>query len=300
MPKKNKSLHSQPNEEILPVSFTQHQREAMIHGTRLKAAIRRKIAAAGDGTQVITFTKRELDHMEEEIASSAIYAPSPDKKHLAAAQKKVANTLAECQSAPGQGTTRRRRPAARPDLLFQFKIALIGIKPAIWRRIQVQDCKLAELHNHIQAVFGWWNYHLHVFEIDGMRYGPPPEDGFDDGLEMEDDSRVRLSQMLPKSGQRTRWIYEYDFGDGWRHEVLFEGYPPLDPKAKYPICLEGERACPPEDCGGPYGFAEYLAAMANPRHKQHKDMLGWRGPFDPLDFDPKQATRAMRNGPSEM
>jgi hypothetical protein len=285
-----------PNEELLPISLTQQQREAMIHGTRLKAAIRRKIAEAGDGTQVITFTKKELDHLEKEIGTAAVYAPSPYKKHLVAAQKKVAEMVQECQPVSAQGSTRRRRPPAKSDLLFQFRITLLDIKPAIWRRIQVQDGTLADLHNHIQAAFGWWNYHLHMFEMDGLQYGPPPEDDFDDGLEMEDDTTVILSQLLPKSGKRTRWMYEYDFGDGWRHEILFEGYPPLDPKAKYPLYLEGERACPPEDCGGPFGFSEYVEAMANPRSKRHKELMQWRGPFDPLAFDPKKATRKMRNG----
>jgi hypothetical protein len=294
MPAKKNNSSSQPSEELLPITLTQNQRKAMIHGTRLKAAIRQKIAEAGDGTQVITFTKKELDHMEKEIGTAAVFAPSPYKKRLVAAQKKVAEMLEECQPSPGVQRSTRRRPVAKPDLLFQFKITLIDIKPAIWRRIQVQDCTLADLHSHIQAAFGWWNYHLHLFEIDGLRYGPPPEDDFDDGLEMEDDTRVMLSTLLPKSGKRTRWMYEYDFGDGWRHEILFEGYPPLDPKAKYPLCLEGERACPPEDCGGHPGFAEYLAAIADPKDEQHKEMLAWRGPFDPLAFDPKKATREMR------
>jgi hypothetical protein len=103
-----------------------------------------------------------------------------------------------------------------------------------------------------------------------------------------------LSKLIPKSGRRSRWIYEYDFGNGWQHEVLFEGFPPADPKAKYPLCLEGERACPPEDCGGPWGYAEYLAAITNPKHEQHEDMLKWRGAFDPEDFDSKKATKAMK------
>ena len=111
---------------------------------------------------------------------------------------------------------------------------------------------------------------------------------------MVDDSGVLLRQLIPKSGRRSQWIYEYDFGDGWRHEVLFEGFPPSNPKTKYPLCLEGERACPPEDCGGPGGYAEYLAAIADPRDEQHEEMLQWRGPFDPEAFDAKKVTKEMR------
>lgn len=127
-----------------------------------------------------------------------------------------------------------------------------------------------------------------------MRYGPLPEDDFDYGLEMEDESSVRLVDLVPKSGKRTRWVYEYDFGDGWRHEILFEGFPPKQKGQNYPVCLEGERACPPEDVGGPWGYAEYLDAMADPNHERHEEFVDWRGPFDPEAFDPKKATKEMR------
>ncbi len=103
-----------------------------------------------------------------------------------------------------------------------------------------------------------------------------------------------MSKLLPKSGKRTRWIYEYDFGDGWRHEVLFEGNPPPEKGKKYPVCLDGERACPPEDVGGPWGYAEFLEAMADPKHERHDEFIEWRGPCDPEAFDVKKTTREMR------
>jgi hypothetical protein len=186
----------------------------------------------------------------------------------------------------------KAKAKAASGVLFQFKITLLDIKPAIWRRIQIRDCTLGDLHEHIQTAMGWWNYHLHQFNIDGEQYGPPSPDDF--GMEMIDEDGVQLSGLLPKSGKKTRWNYEYDFGDGWRHEVVFEGYPPADPKAKYPLCVEGERACPPEDCGGPWGYADYLAAIADPNHEQHDEMMEWRGPFDPSVFDAKKATKEMR------
>jgi len=113
-------------------------------------------------------------------------------------------------------------------------------------------------------------------------------------MDFEDETDVLLSKLLPKSAKRCRWIYEYDFGDGWRHEVLFEGFPPIEPKMKYPLCLEGERACPPEDCGGTPGYCDYLDAIADPEHEQHNEMLEWRGTFDPEAFDAKKATKEMR------
>ena len=186
-----------------------------------------------------------------------------------------------------------RRPT-KSDLLFQFKITLLHLTPAIWRRIQVFDCTLAYLHEYIQSAFGWEDYHLHMFEIGGVEYSRPAPDGDDFDMEFEDESQVVLSALLPKGSRKKRWLYEYDFGDDWRHEVLFEGFQPRDPKAKYPLCLEGARACPPEDCGGPWGYADLLKAVQNPANERHEELLEWVGDqFDPEKFDPKKATREM-------
>jgi len=114
-------------------------------------------------------------------------------------------------SADAPDLTRKRFKA---DLLFQFKVTLLDIRPAIWRRIQVPDCTPGDLHEYIQAAFGWWNYHMHQFEIDGERYGAPAPDDMDFGLELRDETDVLLSTLVPKSGQRRHWMYEYDLGDG--------------------------------------------------------------------------------------
>ena len=203
-------------------------------------------------------------------------------------------TLAKGTSSRKPDLPTKARKAMPTGTLYQFKITLLDITPAIWRRIQVPDCTLADLHEYIQAAFGWENYHLHQFDIDGERYSQPAPDGDDFGMEFKDETDVLLSKLIPKSGRPSRWIYEYDFGDDWRHEVQFEGFPPADPKAKYPLCLEGERACPPEDCGGSWGYADYLAALADPKHEQHDELLEWRGPFDAEAFDVKKATKEMR------
>ena len=284
--------------EKYPIKITALQREALLSHTRLKAAIKRRLKEAEEGTQVMQFTHKELDHIGEELGQAVVYARSPIKKRIAAVQKKVDDILNDLQlEAFGmKRPIKRRRPATKSDLLFQFKITLRDIKATIWRRFQVKDCTLNKLHEHIQTAMGWTNSHLHQFEIEGERYGPSSPDDLDFGTEMIDETGVLLSLLLPKSGKRTRWSYEYDFGDGWRHEIIFEGYRPIDKKVKYPLCLEGERACPPEDVGGPYGYQEYLEAMADPDHEQHEDFMEWSGPFDSEAFDAAKATKEMQRG----
>ncbi len=189
-------------------------------------------------------------------------------------------------------------PADSPrGRVYQFKISLKGIRPAIWRRIHVRDCTLNELHEHIQTAMGWTNSHLHQFEIDGQRYGDPEllDDGFMD-FECVDSTVTRISDVAPSDGRRFRFLYEYDFGDGWEHEVLFEAFAPVAPSQQYPVCVKGKRACPPEDVGGVWGYAEFLHAVANPRHERHDELLDWSGPFDPAAFDAAEATRAMQEG----
>ena len=281
--------------ETYRLKLTQQQRTSMIHATRIKNKIKERLQQAGEGTQVVGVTLKELDHLNDELGQAALYAPGPDKKRLVAVLHRVADLLAEEHAGLlGEEKPKVRKTAPKTgELIYQFKITLLDIKPAIWRRIQVPDCTLADLHEYIQAAFGWWNYHMHQFDIDGERYGPLAPDDMDFGLEMRDETEVLLSKLIPKSGRKPRWIYEYDFGDGWRHEVLFEGFPPSDFKAKYPQCIEGARACPPEDCGGPWGYADYLAAIADPRHERHEELLEWRGPFDPDAFDAKKATKEM-------
>jgi hypothetical protein len=184
------------------------------------------------------------------------------------------------------------------DKVYQFKITLLGSQPTIWRRIQVQNCTLDKLHEHIQTAMGWTNSHLHQFHIKGELYGDPEllDDGFDD-FPFEDSTEITLGQILPKTGRRFAFKYEYDFGDGWEHEVLFEGSLIADTKLKYPLCVEGERACPPEDCGGVWGYRELLEAIRDPQHEQHEDLLKWIGSrFDSEKFDPQQATKKMKKG----
>lgn len=181
------------------------------------------------------------------------------------------------------------------ERLYQFKITLLDFKPLIWRRIQVKSCTLDKLHEYIQTAMGWTNSHLHQFKISGKRYGDPEllDDGFADDSFI-DSTSIKLDEVVPKSGKRFKFEYEYDFGDGWRHEIAFEGCLKSEKGMRYPICMEGENACPPEDVGGVYGYADYLEAIADPNHEQHEDMIQWGGNFDPTLFDAEKTTNKMR------
>jgi hypothetical protein len=284
--------------ELYPIKLTPQQRESLIHCTRIKLSVKKKIEEAGEGTQIVGFTRKELDHLNDEIGQAAYYALSPHKKRLMSVQSKVGKFFEEEHKAVfGIEEPASRKPRlAKSGLLYQFKITLLGSKPPIWRRIQVTDCTLDKLHEHIQTAMGWENSHLHQFSIAGDRYGDPQLLGGMDDIKIKNSRKTKLSDILPAKGQKFRFKYEYDFGDGWEHEVLFEGCPEPAKGNNYPLCLEGERACPPEDCGGIWGYYDLLAALADPTHEQHDDFMEWIGEIDPEKFDAKQATKEMKKG----
>lgn len=175
-------------------------------------------------------------------------------------------------------------------VVYQLKITLKGSTPPIWRRIQVVGhASLARLHKIFQAAMGWWNYHLHVFVIRGQEYGRP--DG-DLHFEFANEQKVKLGDIVTDKEQ---FLYEYDFGDGWLHQIVVEKIFPLEKAKRYPICLAGARACPPEDCGGIGGYAMFLEAINNPNHKEHSSMLEWiGGSFDPEAFNLDRINDALK------
>jgi hypothetical protein len=182
--------------------------------------------------------------------------------------------------------------------LYQFKVTLLDIDPPIWRRIQVKDCSIDKLHECLQSAMGWTNSHLHRYEIQGIVCGDPDLVCDDPESFVGINSReTMVSQIVPQSGSRFRFLYEYDFGDRWRHEVLFEGCLASDGGVRYPMCLEGERCCPPEDVGGVSGYQEFLEVIADSSHPEYDQWMTWAGgAFDPERFDPQAATRDMRQG----
>lgn len=247
-----------------------------------------------------SFTVAEVAGMTMALAEDLPDGQAMKQVALLLVADHLMDRLQEVFGPPKPKESKAKTPKAKisSETLFQFKITLTGIKPPIWRRIQVKDCTLDNLHEHIQTAMGWTNSHLHQFEINGVRYGDPELlcEGWEDETPPVNSLRTKVSQIVPKAGKQFRFAYEYDFGDDWIHEILFEDCPKAEKGIRYPLCLEGKRACPPEDVGGTYGYQEYLEALADPKHEQHKEFMEWRGRFAPEKFDAKAATRRMQRG----
>jgi hypothetical protein len=177
-----------------------------------------------------------------------------------------------------------------PQIIHQFKITLLDTHPAIWRRIQVSsNYTFWDLHIAIQSAMGWKDKHLHIFRI-GKRAeilinGYPMDDPFGGDEQTYNGWETETIRFLQRPGD---WaIYEYDMGDSWEHEVLLEGIFLKEKGIKYPRCIDGARACPPEDCGGQPGFYHLLEVLASPQDPEHEDLMDWLGKkYDPEKFDP--------------
>ena len=243
-----------------------------------------------------TYTVAEVVGMLYQLAESIPDKASQQRISMLIASKHLLDSLQEAVVAPS--ATKMKRVRKKPTLLYQFRITLLDISPPIWRRILVLDCTLDKLHEHIQTAMGWTNSHLHDFEIRRKRYGDPEllDDGFED-FDCIDSTATMISDIVPKNHRKFAFRYQYDFGDGWDHEVLFERCATVESGSEYPVCTEGRRACPPEDIGGAWGYEEFLEAMADPDHEEHERLREWYGSsFSPDEFDPQQATKAMRQG----
>jgi hypothetical protein len=174
--------------------------------------------------------------------------------------------------------------------IYQLKITLKDITPPIWRRVQVaSNTPLGKLHEIVQQAMGWTNSHLHAFLIAGDRYGPPDSDGESKDIDYR---KIKLEDI---AAEGSRFSYEYDFGDDWGHELVVEKVLAPEPGVKYPICLAGKRACPPEDCGGPWGYAQLLEILADPKHEEHEERKEWLGDdFMPERFDLSLVDKQVR------
>ena len=240
-----------------------------------------------------TLERKSLIRRQAGVPRSVEILVSPDlipkwKKRITSTQKgwvRVDSTERSTGRSKGKAT------------VYRFKITLKNTRPPIWRRVETKDVTLEKFHELTQTAMGWTNSHLHQFEIGDTRYTDPRfmEHAMDDFGAISY-AGVRVSDLVSQHGTKLRIDYEYDFGDGWQHSIVLEKVTDAEPGVRYPRCIDGDRACPPEDVGGVWGFADFVEAITNSNHEQHEEFLEWNGPFDPTEFDAKKATRRMREG----
>ncbi|MDX9866123.1 MAG: plasmid pRiA4b ORF-3 family protein [Anaerolineaceae bacterium] len=184
--------------------------------------------------------------------------------------------------------------AKKTTKIYQLKVSLKGIRPPVWRRFQVTgNTTLLQLHDTLQSVMGWYDCHLHVFTVGGKSYGDPADDEYNEFGTL-DECNYSLEKVI--SGEGQRFLYEYDFGDSWEHEILVEKILATEKGADYPVCIKGKRACPPEDVGGSWGYENFLEAIWDVNHEEHEEYLEWIGDeFDPEEFDLEAINDELRN-----
>ena len=182
-----------------------------------------------------------------------------------------------------------------PIPIYQLRIVLREISSPIFRILQIKgNVTLGKLHHYIQGAMGWTDSHLHEFKIKGKRY-QAEEQMYDDidSDDMHDERDYRINKLLQ---ERDTFVYLYDYGDCWEHEITVEKIIPPEEGVHYPICNYGERACPPEDCGGEIGYEELLEALNDTEHEEHEHYSEWVGEdFDPENFDLKATNQMLGN-----
>ena len=177
--------------------------------------------------------------------------------------------------------------------VYQFKITLLDVEPPVWRRFQVDNfITLSRFSAILIAVMGWSNSHLHDLRIGGKKYGMPAGEPDEYSKGLIDEKKKKLRDFAEEDLRK--FEFAYDFGDGWRHEVELEKVSNYSYKGIKPKCIDGARNCPPDDCGGPHGYENFLEAIRDPEHPEHENMLRWiGGKFDPEAFSLRSVNRAL-------
>lgn len=178
-----------------------------------------------------------------------------------------------------------------PERVFALRLSVTGCQPKIWRRVLVRESMwLSRLHDSIQVLFDWFDYQTHAFNLDDLRFGNPLKR---DGLAIEDDRDVSLADLDLE--HRTQFTYGYHFGEGWQVDIKVEKVTVVEKGVSYPTCLAGERAGPPEDCGGLEAFHDMLACIKEPQTDLGREWLEWLGPdYDPDACDIPRINKALK------
>ena len=178
--------------------------------------------------------------------------------------------------------------------IYQIKITLKNIEPEIWRRFQISgNVSLFKLHRVIQIIMGWEDYHMHEFRIKGQKYGmPDPEGEAMFGTKVNKGTKFNVCDLVSEGDV---FEYVYDFGDNWKHEIEVEKVLEAEAGVCYPVCIDGRRACPAEDCGGPWGYEDMLGVVDDPEHEDSEEYIEWLGEgFDPEEFDLEEVNDSLK------
>lgn len=280
--KKHKSLRGKPEGWAAGVEYFINQ-FGFINMTQTEIGDRYGISASTVGKRY------------REIADELMEYGPADEEEMPVKEERMSGQRS------GYGTVGKEKILGnKTSRIYQFKITLKGIRPPIWRRFQVKSgITFYELHKIIQVVMGWHDYHLYCFTFgrgwDELRIEEPDEFG---GFTIEgqnfDSRKTRVDSVF--TSEKEKCLYTYDFGDDWEHELLLEKILEPEEGVRYPVCIKGRRACPPEDCGGIYGYYEFIEIINNPRHLDYKMTMEWLGgSFDPEEFDLEEVNEALRN-----
>ena len=190
----------------------------------------------------------------------------------------------------GKGTPAKKPP----ERVFSLRLTVTGCQPRIWRRLVVRESMwLSRLHDSIQVAFDWFDYQTHVFTLDDLRFGNPVRR---DDLTIEDDRDVSLADLDLE--HRTHFTYGYNFGEAWQIEIRVEKVIVVEKGAVYPLCVAGERAGPPEDCGGLEAFHDMLACIREPQTDLGREWIEWLGPdYNPGTCDLEKINKALKKLP---
>jgi hypothetical protein len=275
--------------EAPELKVSEGQRQTILKYADLPAHLADRLAAKGAVANTMRFTLDELDELLDHVEGSVYRAKGNERQKVLRIVEKVSQLLG---STIDPHEMPKRRSAAGTDNVFQIKMTLRGIEPLIWRRIRTRDCTLEELHALIQVTMGWEFEHLYRFNIGGVEYADLDMSSDED---VEDACDTRLSEVIPARNRRPRFLYEYDFGDQWIHQLIVEEQFLPEGGVEYPVCVAGQRACPPEDCGGIWGYPDFVEAIQNPDHERHEELLEWvGGEFDSERFDPEAVNNELR------
>ncbi|MCI0492370.1 MAG: plasmid pRiA4b ORF-3 family protein [Planctomycetes bacterium] len=279
---------SSEREEAPPpcqVILTATQRETLRRMETVSVDIHKMLDVESADELEFSFTLRQVLVIGMAIWESLVLSGDRDP---AQPLWEIAQQIGGCLLATIEGATdeeadkrHQQSKGTAAAVAYQLKITLEGSKPAIWRRVLVADCTLDVLHQIIQTAMGWTDSHLHMFDYNGVQFSDPRCE-LDEGV--YDETQTYLSELVADGCAKLR--YCYDFGDNWLHTIKIEKTLEPKPSDRFPVCIKGVGACPPDDCGGIWGYGEFLDAARDPNHERHDESIEWLGEdFDPAYFD---------------